>query len=68
MRGRAVHQQALRFSHSTPGPPRRPPRVAARQGEAREPSQLDLLLGRLPACVTKEAADELAVNFCYMQV
>ena len=35
--------------------------------ESREPSQLDLLLARLPACVSKELADELAVNFCYCQ-
>ncbi|KAL4437467.1 hypothetical protein ABPG77_003448 [Micractinium sp. CCAP 211/92] len=35
--------------------------------EQREPSQLDLLLARLPGCVSKELADELAVNFCYQQ-
>ncbi|EFN54863.1 hypothetical protein CHLNCDRAFT_134932 [Chlorella variabilis] len=35
--------------------------------EAREPSQLDLLLGRLPGCVSKELADEAAVAFCYLQ-
>ncbi|PSC71053.1 regulator of nonsense transcripts UPF2 [Micractinium conductrix] len=35
--------------------------------EPREPSQLDLLQARLPGCVSKELADELAVNFCYMQ-
>jgi regulator of nonsense transcripts 2 len=44
---------------------------AALQGkageEAREPSQLDLLLARLPGCVSKELADEVAVAFCYLQ-
>lgn len=42
--------------------------AAAAGEEGREPSQLDLLLGRLPGCVSKELADELAVNFCYGQV
>lgn len=46
----------------------RPSWKAKASEEAREPSQLDLLLQRLPACVTKELADELAVNFCYCQV
>lgn len=44
-----------------------PPRQGKGE-EVREPSQLDVLLGRLPGCVTKELADELAVNFCYCQV
>jgi regulator of nonsense transcripts 2 len=30
-----------------------------------EPSTLDLILNRLPTCVTRELCDELAVNFCY---
>ena len=33
----------------------------------REPSQLELLLSRLPTAVSKELSDELAVNFCYTQ-
>jgi hypothetical protein len=32
---------------------------------AADPSSLDLVLQRLPSCVTRELADELAVNFCY---
>jgi hypothetical protein len=38
-----------------------------KEREAREPSQLDLLLARLPTAVSKELCDELSVNFCYVQ-
>lgn len=52
-----------------PPTPRAPTRVQGKGAEEpREPSQLDLLQARLPGCVSKELADELAVNFCYMQV
>ena len=34
-------------------------------GDLSDPSTLDLILNRLPTCVTRELCDELAVNFCY---
>ena len=40
---------------------------AAGEG-AKEAGQLEALFSRLRSCVSKDLADELAVNFCYMQV
>ncbi len=72
------HQLLNPLSTHHPGPCTLPAAVLQGKGasgaagaageEGREPSQLDLLLGRLPGCVSKELADELAVNFCYGQV
>ncbi len=45
-----------------------PPQGSVPGEPPKEASQLDLLLSRLRSCVSKDLADELAVNFCYMQV
>ncbi|GMH39542.1 hypothetical protein BSKO_07440 [Bryopsis sp. KO-2023] len=40
---------------------------SGKEGRSRVSAQeLDALLSRLPTCVTRDGADEIAVNFCYM--
>ncbi|CAD7702075.1 unnamed protein product [Ostreobium quekettii] len=42
-------------------------KVMAKDGRARASNQeLDALLSRLPTCVTRDSADEISVNFCYL--
>lgn len=43
------------------------PSKSSKDGRSRVSTQeLDSLLSSLPTCVTRDGADEIAVNFCYM--
>lgn len=60
------HQQCrtppapLHLTASSPPPP-----LLTRTAD-KEPSEMEVLLAQLPSCVSREACDEVAVNFCFM--